>query len=619
MIRVAIGLILLAVAGVFGMVQASRAPDAADVHIFADVTGPLESSAIEPPNPTDWRRFEDGSPSRLAILLSDPDSAWLGLVHGLQSIGVPFIVTDDYRRALRHRVVLVYPRISGRAFSSQSLRELAEFARTGGTLLGVNVLGGGLDELFGFSGVKGRRDHTRVRFDVTRPLTADLTDPAEAEIRIAAPDRPATQLGTHDYLDPADTPIATYEDGTAAIVERVFDSGGRACAIGFDLGLVLLKAHNRRLEGVSRQYANGFDPSADIPIRLVAALYRAGEPHALTLEPVPEGRRLAALMTHDVDYAKSISNAVVYAEHARQAGYTATFFIQTKYVRDWNDDNFFDATGTQDLARIASLGMEIASHSVAHSRVFAAFEMGSGQEAYPDYRPFVKSGTQTYGASILGELRVSRFLLEELGQSPVVSFRPGHLANPMELPQALAATGYHFSSSVTANVSLSHLPFRLNRGRGTVEESPIFEFPVTVEDELGEPLLDRLEESVELAKRIARQGGLLVVLIHPNVVGDKLVFEQRLVEAIRDFSWLGSVADYGRWWVARDAVRVDVKSSTGGAMAEITAPSRIEGLTLRLPSGLRIEGATPTSPDADTWVLGPIEGRVKLALRRRDV
>jgi hypothetical protein len=189
----------------------------------------------------------------------------------------------------------------------------------------------------------------------------------------------------------------------------------------------------------------------------------------------------------------------------------------------------------------------------------------------------------------------------------------------MALPQALSATGYRFSSSVTANVSLSHLPFRLNRGRGTVEESDVFEFPVTVEDELGAPLLDRLPEAVDLARRIAHHGGLFVVLIHPNVVGDKLAFEKRLVTSIRQQSWLGSVAEYGHWWAARDAIQLDVQPSNTGAVAEIVAPLRIDGLTIRLPPGLSLEGATPSAAGADTWVLGPIEGRVELDLRRRDV
>jgi hypothetical protein len=573
---------------------------------------------VEAEVPTSWRRFEAGEPSRLAILLSDEDSAWLGLVHGLRSIGLPFVVTDDYARALRHRVVLVYPRISGRVLAPEALRAFAGFVRDGGTLVGVNVLGGGLEQLFGFSEVVARRDHTRVRLDPSQPINAAFRDPREAEIRIAGPANAATSLGTHDYLQPVQPPLAVYEDGSASIVQRRFESGGRACAFGFDPGLLLLKAHNRRLEGVSDGYANAYEPSADIPLRLLAALYRSGEPLAVTLEPVRDARRMALLVTHDVDYSRSIANSIAYAEYEREAGFAATYFVQTKYVRDWNDEIFFDETGARHLQRLAALDMEIASHSVAHSVVFDTFPLGSGSESYPGYRPFVQARERAYGGTILGELRVSRFLLQQLGGKPVASFRPGHLSNPRALPQALSAVNYRFSSSVTANVSLSHLPFRLNHGRDTQMELGVFEFPITVEDELDPPLLDRLGDAVDLAKRIARHGGIYVLLIHPDSLEDKLAFERQLVSRVRDFAWLGSLAEFGQWWVARDSVTIDLQATPAGARAELVAPLPIDGLTLRLPPGLVPAGGVDAEAHGGRWVLGPISGRVTLELRQTD-
>ncbi len=611
----ALAAVALLVLATIGQMRSARAPGWGDVHVFPDVEGPHAPSTLKTPEPADWRRFDSGGTGRLAVLLTDPDSAWLGLVSGLRSHGIPFVVTDEPERALRHQVVLIYPRLSGAVFQPATLRALGDFAREGGTLLAVNVLGGGLDAVFGFEGVRARRDHMRVRFDAERPLLAGLADPRESEIRIAATDPPATRIGSHDYLAPAEPPLAVYEDGAAAVVQRRFATGGRALALGFDPGLLLLKACNRRLEGVSDAYANAFDPSADVPMRLLAAAYRSGEPLAVTVEPVPDGRALALMLTHDIDYSESLANAVVYAEMARDAGVRATFFVQTKYVRDWNDDAFFDDAGAGNLARLAELDMEIASHSVSHSLVFDTFPLGDGREHYPAYRPFVKSGTQTYDATILGELRVSRFLLERLGDAPVVSFRPGHLANPKVLPQALEASGYRFSSSVSANVSLTHLPFRLNHGRGTEAETGVFEFPVTIEDELGEPLLERLDDALDVAARIAKHGGAFVVLVHPNVIGEKLVFEQRLLAALRDEAWLGALGDYGRWWASRDSVSLDVVPGPDGDELRLHAPTPIDGLTLRLPPGFTLEKARPVASRPDRWVLDRVEGDIRLALR----
>ncbi|WP_415844928.1 hypothetical protein ACMYUJ_19325 [Stutzerimonas zhaodongensis] len=71
------------------------------------LNGPGEPSYVSEQARSDWKGYSGGERSRLAILLTDEDSAWLGLAHGLKSIGVPFTITDDVTEATRHHVVLV--------------------------------------------------------------------------------------------------------------------------------------------------------------------------------------------------------------------------------------------------------------------------------------------------------------------------------------------------------------------------------------------------------------------------------------------------------------------------------------------------------------------------------
>ncbi|HPV82360.1 MAG TPA: hypothetical protein PK866_04510, partial [Nitrospira sp.] len=61
-----------------------------DFHRFPGVSGPDSRTVMPDHVPTVWRTYEQGSTSRLAILLTDPNSSWLGLAHGLKSIGIPF-------------------------------------------------------------------------------------------------------------------------------------------------------------------------------------------------------------------------------------------------------------------------------------------------------------------------------------------------------------------------------------------------------------------------------------------------------------------------------------------------------------------------------------------------
>ena len=147
-------------------------------------------------------------------------------------------------------------------------------------------------------------------------------------------------------------------------------------------------------------------------------------------------------------------------------------------LEDYNDSIFFDDTAVPVLTDLRKSGHEMGSHTVAHSRRFEDMAMGTGRERYPRYRPLVTSETTVKGATILGELRVSKFLLEALTGARVESFRPGRLSYPFSLPQALNATGYRYSSSITANTVLTHLPFQLTDGRADGALQPIYDSQV---------------------------------------------------------------------------------------------------------------------------------------------
>jgi hypothetical protein len=528
----------------------------------------------------------------MAILLTDRRSSWLGLAHGLKSIGVPFLITEDYREAVHHRVVMVYPTISGRVLSPEALRALAAHPRTGGTLIGSEILGGGLQEVFGFQDIQPSRNHETFTFVRQSPVLTAFTDPKEQTIRLSAHQKKSEPMGTNSFSQPKEPPLAVYEDESAAMIHRSYESG-HAYAVGLDLGFLILKGHNLREEGIAESYANGFEPVLDVFLRLLKAIYLAGEPNGVVLHTVPHRRKLAVLLTHDVDAQTSMANSIRYAEFEKGEGIVGTYFIQTKYVKDFNDEIFFNAQGVRDMQAIRALGMELGSHTVAHAKALRVFPLGTGSEQYPTYTPFVTTRSSAANGSVLGELRVSKFLIEELsGGPPVLSFRPGELSNPQALPEALSATGYRYSSSATANNSLTHLPYQLMAHREEDVEAEVFEFPVTIEDEALPQLGTRVQQAVELAKRIARYGGLLVVLIHPNILGHKIEFEKQFVAAIREFSWFAGVGQFGDWWAARNQVEVDVAAEGKRRIVSLKIAAPLAGLTLQLPESwtLRNDG-----------------------------
>ena len=558
---------------------------------FPGLSGPVAASTIRPEAPTPPSSYGGGGkPSRMAILLTDRDSSWLGLVHGLKSFGIPFTLTEDYREALQHSVVMVYPVISGKTMAAQALSALAEFTRQGGTLVATNVLGGGLNGLFGFSEALASTAHTQMRFGSENAFVQRYFGTAKQTMTLASPAQPR---GAYSYSSPTGTVLAQYEDGTPALISKA-SGKGHAYALGLDIGAIALLGYNNREEGLHKAYVNSFEPGLDTAFLWLRDLYVKSEPDAVLLGTVPDGKRLSILLTHDIDYTQSVNNSLTYAQYQKSQGVAGTYFIQTKYVRDWNDDVFFNTDGAAKVRQLADMGMEVASHSVAHSRMFSTLPLGNGQETYPAYVPFVNSATETRNATLLGELRVSRYLLEaNVPKLSIKSFRPGYLENPEALPQALEATGYRYSSSTSANNALTHLPFRLNYNRRSIDETGIFEFPVTIEDESPPLMGSRLPQALEIAEKIQRYGGLFVVLTHPNILDHKLDFTRGLVEKMKPTAWFGTLASFGQWWAARDRVSVDAETRGGIKTVTLKAPELIAGLSIEVPAGWRFTQDQP--------------------------
>lgn len=516
-----------------------------EVYRFSDVAGPSEATPITVPPATRLDAYDRGGPNRLAVLVTDPSSDWIGLVRGFKVHGIPFTMTSDPARAMRHDVVLAYPSISGRLLPADALRGLADHVRGGGTVITFDLAGGGLEEVFGIASQTASRARSEIRWQ-GQGAADSLTRFSGA--------RAEAKEGSYGLQITTATRFASFDDGTAAAVCR--RAGGNACILGVDMGSLTQRAMNGRAEQVSPASVNTYEPSLDLMYRWIRDRYVEGEDQPYLIGTAPSGKEGSLILTHDVDYTRSVTNAPVYADAIRRRNLSATFFIQTKVIRDWNDDVFFNDANLPALRKTA-VGMEIGSHSVSHSRAFAAFPPGDGTESYPDYRPFVKNKTRTDGGTVLGELRVSRFLLETMLNVPIRSFRPGYLADPAELPEALAATRYRYASTLTANIALTHYPFQLTQSRAGTALIPVWEFPVTIEDERGARLNDQFDAAVGVIDKVARNGGMAVVLIHPDVTGQKLRFEERLMDHYLNRLWIGPLAQFGDWWSARDGAEVD--------------------------------------------------------------
>ena len=546
----------------------------------------------------------------MELVVNDLQSSWYGLAAGLSSLGIPFHLYTDVAEALPHDVILIYPGLNGANTSAANLQSLAAHVRKGGTVVAFSVLGGGLEQVFGFESASEDPLHRTVEFAPSSLRAQFLESADDAVINLGSLKNPGSGMGGISYRTTKLPPIATYEDGSAAITQNVFTAEGReghAYAVGVDWSHYFMRAHGGRAPDAVGSYVNAYHAGLDTVLRFIAAIYRQGENDAVLLSPTPSGKDLSILMTHDIDFTHSIVNAPLYAQVERDAGVSATYFIQTKYVKDYSDDAFFKPSTVQYLTQLQNAGMEIGSHSVAHSRVFDELEEGNGSEQYPDYRPFVKQFRQVEGATIAGELRVSKFLLETQGAKTVVSFRPGHLSFPYQLPQMLDATGYRFSSSMTANEALTNLPYRDMVDRGFKAPSPVYEFPVTIEDEEG-VLGDRVDAAIDVSRKIAAYHGVVTVLVHTDSTDHKLEFTRKYLAAMKDQAWFATMGEFGRWWAARESVALlQTASSDSAKSLRVETRQPLSGLTLLLPAGWRYQGGLAgTTQRGERLVLGEL-------------
>ena len=607
---------------------------------FNNISGPNTATIIKNNPPTSWEKYSSGTSSRLGIFLTDTESSWLGIVHACKSFGIPFTLTTNINEAINHDVLMVYPTITNRNISYEEFVALSNYPKNGGTLIAFNVLCTSLFPTFGFSEIDEAYDRFKIHFNRNQSsLMDDFTNPKETDISFAGDyplmkDPDLQNFGTFGYLNPEYQPLATFEDGSPAIIQNVYPNG-ITYAIGFDFGFFNIKAHQNFDQEAQRSYVNGFEPTADLIPRIIKKIYQKHNKRPVTIGMVPFNKLVTILLTHDIDYMESLPNALKFAMIARNNGVPSTYFVQTKYIHDGADSAFFTNETLKYVKALKNMGMEIGSHTVSHSMKLDSVNLGTGKEKYPSYRPFVFSSNSSANISLLGELRVSKFLLDRLiPNQTTISYRSGYLHYPPKLPESLDETNYLFNSSHTANDVLTHVPFRGMENRSFNTESEIFDFCVTIDDEYGltvmtdsgrfvgdeTPLINRLPQARALTYEIGKYGGVVNVLIHPNVTGSKLQFMDEYIRHFKDIAWFGTVGDFGQWWAARDKVSIDVTTDSNFINILMEVPEEINGLNLDIPPGYQVVGVTPGRIDArisgNNLLFDKVQGNVTIILSR---
>ena len=556
------------------------------------------------------QQFPESFPLQVAVLWtnpgSDPENP-LPLVHSLKEMGIPFFITRDLGQALRHHLVILYPSVDSHTFTPLQADQLTTFVRQGGFIFAQNVFWGGLQNLFGFRSFAPLRTRHHLAFFATKDaVTKYLNRPEERETQLGSDQFPEV-IWSNGYVPDAGAEVlAHFDDGSAALLTNSVGKG-KSYLLGVSLLDVVLRNQNNHDYEAQRHYVNAFEPGADIWLLVLRAWYEAYGRDWVRLATIPGGQRSALLLSHDVDWENSFAPGLDFAriEKANQAG--STFFVQTKYVDDANSKAFFFAPNLDILRQLKAGGSTVGSHSIIHSRGFNKFELGSGRETYPSYQPRGLGFDTASGATVFGEVRVSKELLDgEIPGQDTIFFRAGHLRVPVSLPEALERSGYQFDSSFTADDVLSNFPFALPRGLGFEENSDIYEFPVTIEDEESPGFAKRVPQALQVILANAENGAVSVVLVHSNESVLKAAAEQDLLRQLPPDIVKTDMLTFASFWRARDRLQWSLTATSvpTEAVLQVKSDESVVGLTFEFQRPIAsVTGGATMFPDNRHLVL----------------
>ncbi|KAF9962491.1 hypothetical protein BGZ70_008037 [Mortierella alpina] len=645
--------------------------------------------------------FGTGTKSRLALYVPGTVykdyPGWLAFYKALVFQGIPVTVTKSITVARNYATVVAYQSLQTKYLVAGDGTDWANYVSSGKTLIaiGFNSTNSNLKATFGISPDNGANARNRATLVLQAPSSAYPATSVNSQFNQSVVNdvqiplwSKSTNTGfpTIGYNLNANTTapygvvsLGNYilnggaADTKTAITIKSRPNGGKAVAIGFDVGAYVGASIGGKTDGIPRSYVAKYDPGFDNIFRMIKKLYETSTPTGLvTSWPVPGNKGVHFSWTYDIDAQDSYELAYECAKDLQERGLGGTINWQAKIVRDAYDVASF-SNYYRNISMVEALGnMELASHSVSHSPNLVQYPIGTGKEIFNgteykgnNYFPFIgqcldptNSGTwstivpnatscetpndslffYSVGGSLLGEARVSKFILEAISitQSKVTSFRTGHLLYPDALPQVLQASGFKYSSSGASNDRNTHMPYQAFYSQAYNQA-----FPLTASDEDGQingdwygpgggsdPNGSYAYQQLEVLKKMAVYGAQYTFLIHPttravpgvvaSLFSDKLAFQQVFASKIGDLAYVDTMAGRGDFHNARIAAGIDVVISGTTATVTVKLPKPIIDLTLRVPTAWAFATSTTAvkvTPGAVILVNSVPAGTVKLTFK----
>lgn len=476
----------------------------------------------------------------------------------LQTIGVPFDTTTELSKALLYPIVITGTYIDQSSFSVSERNQLINYVSNGGVLISCSLRDTALFSLCGIGASVSSDTLTQITLDTTAaPIFDFISDSMEVVISIGDTAH-MPNFYTRYFNVAGGTQLGYYENNKAAFVKNNVGLG-TTYLFGFDFRDITFRNQINMDVSAQRVYSNGFEPSSDVFYILLRNIIRQHIPHTVSKYTIPGNKTSVLLITHDVDSETAMDTMLYFSEYEKTNAIIGHYNITTRYFHDDLMSDFYVGSYAK-VQELVNDGHVIASHSVGRFPDFYdknIFPLGYLGNTEANYTPAHFSGITT-GGTVLGELEVSKNLLETDHGVKIRSFRAGHLCFNDSLMLGLDTLGYEFNSTNAANDVLTSFPYYgLKIQSFNSIEVPVLEIPMTISDvfsDINESNYgDKVDIWVDACERYDANHAPVVLLIHPNRQY-KLEAEKELLSRIPVQMGTYSFENYGRFWRKRDSL-----------------------------------------------------------------
>lgn len=487
--------------------------------------------------------------------------------------GYNYIVTQDLEEAMTQEVILLANVMTKSSFTQDEMLSLSEWIKGGGTFVSpaIKSVPDSCDEIV--SEIFGINASDKITKSSDRPIikwNEEYYKDRELEYIDEDHER-ETSIGSiksFSYTPTSCEVLANFSDGSAAVARNVLGNG-TAYLIGISWRDVIQRSQLNKDQKASREYSNGFEPSADVWAFFLRSICAKTSGVSVWKFTVPAGYLQLLIPTHDCDSRTAYEEMHYMSEYEKSLGISAHYFLTTHYYSDKKNfghsylSDFYNSETIPKAAQLLTDGHTVGSHSVCHFPDFAKITNTDivSRNEYAN-RATCEDGVST-GGSVWAEIVMSKQILEKDLQNNVRSFRSGHLAINPEMHTYLEAGDYSFQSCYTGGDLLSEFPFfgRYQEDWGK-DQSKVLTIPLHISDVYSEkdgaPLnndtWDTHRAPDDWEKALQKMKGnyaSAILLIHPNREW-KMILQKRLIERLdRSEVGLYNFEDYGDFWISR--------------------------------------------------------------------